>query len=399
MRRRLDSSGMLFPLIKSKEYSGVFTVSADLENKIKSNILKKAVYKSLEKFKCYKVKLMNGTFENYFEENTNKIIIYNEKKVCDFIDLAKNNEYLFKITYYNKTINLNIFHALTDGNGGMEFLKEIVQNYLDLKKGTTDKQLFIQKMPDRVFDYYKMIENSNIKSKVENKSFEIVGTQLENEISLKNYEIDLIELKNRANEAECTITQYLSAIVILAITTSCDTNGKTISVNIPVNLRKYYQCNSLLNFFSFINIKNNKRNLKEIINTTKIEFENKLIKEQIFNNIKFPIKIGENIFIRLIPLKIKKIIMRNVYFKINKFSTITISNLGKVHIGEKFQNDINNFRIALAPDPSEKIKCGFCSFDNRLVFTFTSVIKEIKIQEMFYRILQAEKVPIRALEN
>lgn len=39
---------------------------------------------------------------------------------------------MFKITYYENKINVDIFHSLTDGNSGVVFLKEIVYTYLEL---------------------------------------------------------------------------------------------------------------------------------------------------------------------------------------------------------------------------------------------------------------------------
>ena len=51
---------------------------------------------------------------------------------CKYINPDTNNQYLFKVTYYEKKINLDIFHSLTDGNSAMHLLKEIVYSYLDL---------------------------------------------------------------------------------------------------------------------------------------------------------------------------------------------------------------------------------------------------------------------------
>ena len=36
------------------------------------------------------------------------------------------------MTYYKKRINFEVFHALTDGTGATEFLRELVKNYLHL---------------------------------------------------------------------------------------------------------------------------------------------------------------------------------------------------------------------------------------------------------------------------
>ena len=52
---------------------------------------------------------------------------------CMFINPHENNDYLFRLSYYKKRINLEVFHALTDGNGALTFLKEITYQYLRLK--------------------------------------------------------------------------------------------------------------------------------------------------------------------------------------------------------------------------------------------------------------------------
>lgn len=43
------------------------------------------------------------------------------------------NELLYRVSYYGARINVEMFHAISDGNGGMVFLKTLVHNYLQLK--------------------------------------------------------------------------------------------------------------------------------------------------------------------------------------------------------------------------------------------------------------------------
>ena len=38
----------------------------------------------------------------------------------------RKNELLYRVSYYGCRINLEMFHALSDGNGGFLFLKTIV---------------------------------------------------------------------------------------------------------------------------------------------------------------------------------------------------------------------------------------------------------------------------------
>ena len=74
-----------------------------------------------------------GFFWYYLEYNPKEPIIEEEKDYpCKYIDPKTNNGYLFKITYFENKINIDIFHALTDGNTGTTFFREIIYNYLEL---------------------------------------------------------------------------------------------------------------------------------------------------------------------------------------------------------------------------------------------------------------------------
>lgn len=39
---------------------------------------------------------------------------------------------MFRVTYYKNRINLEVFHVLTDGMGGINFLRELTYQYLRL---------------------------------------------------------------------------------------------------------------------------------------------------------------------------------------------------------------------------------------------------------------------------
>ena len=103
------------------------------KDKINKQILEKAVTKTLEKYKAYKVKMEGGFFWYYLDENNKKVVVSEEKEQpFKKINTAENNNYLFKVTYFDKKINIEFFHTLTDGNSGSAFFKEIIYNYLNL---------------------------------------------------------------------------------------------------------------------------------------------------------------------------------------------------------------------------------------------------------------------------
>ena len=117
--RRLDNSAKIFPISAGKKYSTVFRLSVVLKEKVNPEILKKAVNKALEQYEFFKVSLKSGFFWNYLEYNAKEPIIEEEKEYpCKYIEPKENNNYLFKVTYFDQKINIDIFHSLTDGNSG-----------------------------------------------------------------------------------------------------------------------------------------------------------------------------------------------------------------------------------------------------------------------------------------
>ena len=170
--RRLDNSAKIFPISTGKKYSTVFRLSVLLKEKIEPNILKEAVNQTLQKYKFFKVRMKKGFFWNYLEDNPKNPIIEEEKEYpCKYINPRTNNDYLFKITYFDKKINIDIFHSLTDGNSGTMFFKEIIYTYLEIMHPEIlkDENRKIRKINYNVEDGYMKNYDKKAKSNASGK--------------------------------------------------------------------------------------------------------------------------------------------------------------------------------------------------------------------------------------
>ncbi len=410
--RRLDNSAKIFPISAGKKYSTVFRLSAVLKEKIKPEILKVAVNKALEQYEYFRVKLKNGFFWNYLEYNPKEIMIEEEKEYpCKYIEPKENNSYLFKVTYFDKKINIDIFHSLTDGNSGVMFFREIIYNYIEL----THKEEFQEELRiKRKFDIStedSYIKNYNKKAKGNNssrKAYKLGGRKIKlGAISAIHEIIDLDQLKQEAKKYEATITQYLTAVLIYAIYQAnyLKYKGKKpIKVCIPVNLKKYFPSNTISNFFSYITVeaemkKNNLDTFHKILDFVKKDFTKRLTPEEIQKTMSGNVKLGTNPFIKLIPLVVKKPIVRLSYLEIRKYTTTTFSNIGRIGIIGKYQKYIEDFLMLIAPEPVEKIKCSACSFENHIVFTFTSILDDCAIEKEFYEFLKEKNINVKIESN
>lgn len=410
--RRLDNSAKIFPIASSKKYSSVFRLSAVLKEKINPNILKESVNLVLESLPSFKVKLKKGAFWYYFEDNNKEIIIEEEKNYpCKYIDPNTNNDYLFKVTYWENKINLDIFHSLTDGNSGVIFLREIVYTYIEqAHKDVFEKKIRIQrKISNNTEDDY--LKNYNKKSKGGRdgkKAYLLKGKKLPlGAIGVIHVNINLEQIKNKAKEKNVTITQYLTALIIYAIYKSnykMYNGNKPIKICIPVDLRKYFKSETISNFFSYITVQAD-MNLKMLqsfeglLKLVKEDFEKMLTKEEISKTMSANVKLGNNWFIKSIPLFLKLIIVRLSYIEIRKYTTTTLSNIGRVGIIGEYQKYIDKFLMLIAPESVEKIKCAACSFNDNLVFTFTSTLENTGVEQEFCKKLKEEGIEISVEGN
>ena len=173
---------------------------------------------------------------------------------------------------------------------------------------------------------------------------------------------------------------------------------------IPVNLKKYFQSKTMSNFFSYITVEANIEQEKldtfeKIIEFVKKDFKRKLTEEEIIKTMSANVKIGNNPFIKAVPIHLKKLLVRIGYLEIRKYTSITFSNIGRVGIIGEYQDYIKYFLMLIAPESIEKIKCSSCSFENKMVFTFTSILDDSKIQKRFHKFLIEKGINVEIESN
>ncbi len=408
--RKLDNSAKIFPLSVSKKYSTVFRISCVLKEKVSPKILKQAVQKALQIYPFFKVRLKAGLFWYYLEENSKEPIIEKESNYpCKYIDPFTNAQYLFKVTYFDEKINIDINHALTDGNSATNFFKEIIYHYIELSHPVefTEEIRTIKKAEYNEEDSYIKNYNKKAKSNASSKKAYIIkGRKIAlGAISTIHEIINFEQLKELCKKKQVTVTMYLTAVLIYSIYEAnykLNNGKKPIKVCIPVNLKKYFNSSTMSNFFSYITVEAQMKNLstfEEILEFVKQDFTQKLELEEITKTMSANVKIGTNAFIKGIPLILKKIFVRIGYIEIRKYTTITFSNIGRMGIIGEYQNYIDEFLFMIAPEPVEKIKCSACTFNNKLAFTFTGIIEDTKIENTFYNFIKAQGIEIYRQSN
>lgn len=396
--RKLDNTGKLFPVIANENLSNVFRFSVTLKETVVPEYLQLALEEVLPRFEAFQVKLKRGFFWYYFETNHRQPLIEKETFYpCKYIDPKTNQLFLFRVSYFEKRINLEVFHALTDGMGATEFLKAITSCYLQKRHSgifhETPLEIGKESATGAEDSYIKNYEKTKKQSYSSKPAFQFKGEYLplDSEQIIHGH-LDLQQLKTVCKQKNVTITQYLLAALIWSIyqTSYLDSKrDRPIGINLPINLRSFFQSTTMANFFMVfvVNYYNNQGGFDDILNCVCDQMKEKITKDKMMEIISYNVSREKKWYVRIIPLVIKWAAI-NVIFKRNDRSyTTTMSNIGLIKVEEEIGAHIEDFRLMLGVSKRQPFKCGVCTYGNNLILTFSSVFKDYRVQKYFFDFL------------
>ncbi len=391
--RRLDNTAKIFPITANEKMTNVFRISVILKEKVNPRILQRALEETLPSFKTFGVKLRKGLFWYYFEDNTNTPMIEHELSYpCRYIDPHGGSEHLFRVSYYKKRINLEVFHAITDGLGAVNFLKELTCSYLALKnnkhKVPREEQLF-----DLEDGYKKNYKKRKWESYITKRAYQIKGeSYFPGKYSIIEGYIDLAELKKVCKEKEASITQFVASLLIYCIYEEYlqkKASKTPIALNLPINLRNIFDTDTMMNFFAVTNISflpvRCDHSLEEVIEEVKRQMREKITRDKMEEVIAYNMKFENNPVISFAPLFLKRWVTKLIYSRSIHSYTMTFSNLGVVNLEEEYKSQIASFCVAMGVGKTQPLKCNAISFGDKVMITFSSIWKETTLQKAFFR--------------
>ena len=135
---RLDNAAKIYPAAKRRNWNNFFRLSATLTEPIDVPVLRAALDVTVRRFPSMAVRLRRGVFWYYLEEIPQPPEIQPEKS-CPLahVPFGQVRRCAFRVLVYHNRVAVEFFHAVTDGTGGLIFLKTLVAEYLCQKYGIT----------------------------------------------------------------------------------------------------------------------------------------------------------------------------------------------------------------------------------------------------------------------
>lgn len=415
---RLDNAAKIYPAAKSRNWTNVFRLSATLKEPVDVKILQAALDVTAPRFPSICARLRRGVFWYYLQQLPESPRIREESSYpltrMHRDELRRSS---IRVVVYKNRIALEVFHALTDGNGAMVFLKSLLAEYLQQKHGidipAEQGILDRREAPadEELEDSFLKYAGSICASRKSNDSWQLRGTQeMGDFLHVTCLRLPVEAVREKAHAYNVSITAFLGAVMMQALQqlqaeqVPQQKNRKAVKLLIPINLRRMFGSRTLRNFvlytipeiqpklgeYSFeeicrivhhrMGLDNNPRHMSMMIATN-------VVSEQI-------------LAVKLMPLFIKNLVMKAVYSAVGeRKSCLSLSNLGLVKLPDAMTPYVERLDFILGVQATSPYNCGVVAFGDTINVNFIRNIRESMLEAKFHQVLRDMGIPVLAESN
>lgn len=412
---RLDNAAMIFPPVSGKQSPNTFCFSATLDENIDKDILQKSVSQVVKSEDTFRVRLKKGVFWYYLEENTKEPIVLEETPTfMEYIDYRYDDNYLFKVYYHANKISIVFFHALTDGTGGLYFLKQIIYRYL-LNKGyniETEglvKPIEVPTLNAEAIDDFMQVKSKTKEKKIaEQTAFKLTGTPFKSfGTGIIVGECDTQKVKTIANKYSATVTGFLCGVYMYSLYKAYIENkhkkNKTIAISIPVNIRKLRPSVTKRNFSLVVRIAydfSKPAIFEDVVKSCVEQFKEKITTEQLDAQIKFNTGAEKNILMKITPRIIKNLALKIAYsIRGAKQESTNLSNIGVVELPEDISKHVKKIHFILQASKTTQKNFSVAGFNGKLYMAFSRRHIESSAEKHFFQILEDNGIDVVIASN
>lgn len=415
---RLDNAATIYPPTMSRTLAPMFRFSVSLKEKIDPETLETALETTLRRIPSFGYRLRSGLFWCYFQrldgippvtEEVNNPLLR--------IDPKENRGFMFRVRYFEDRVSLEVFHALSDGTGGLTFLLTLITEYLRLKHGIVPEYFgrildpndppSKEEREDAFYRFYRKVGALEH----ERAAYQVPGDfEPRHIIHIVTGKMNVEDVRRAAKRYNCTVTAYLASVLVDAIQTVREKTGKgkrfkrEIKVSIPVNLRSFYPTRTLRNFSSYVNIgiepKYGHYSFEEIVAAIKAGMGTLITEKRLNGKFTANVRLQKNPFIRAVPMFIKKhILSLSDRLMGDRYISTTFSNIGAVELPKEIAGYVDGMNFVLGRSRGKPGQAACISCDGTLYVSFSRQIKDSSTEMYFFRRLVEDGVPVEIESN
>lgn len=400
----LDSAAKIYPLAMRHGYMAVFRLSVYLKDNIIPEILQMALTFTIKRFQSFATTVKKGFFWHYLDATKRRYYIEEEVGVpCRPIKVSNSGSQSFRVFYYNNRISIECFHILTDGTGGLVFLKTLTAEYLRLlgtNVPSVGEILDINEIADsrELINEYSSKENQeNSTGMVDKPAMQFGGKiTFHKPCRVLHFKMDAYKLKEVAKSKDATVTAYILSRMFVAGKRATDEYDGDFNIQVPVNMRKFYSSISLRNFSLSCGIRipvASIRNADDIIPEITNQLNEKTSKKAMSESMKATQRWVD--VLRYIPLIIKEPVVRLVYGYLgDRTYSSTLSNMGLVKNPPEMADNIISMDAILSTVLTNRASCAMVTVNDISTLSIVKSTTDPTFEESLYDLFVEDGITV-----
>ena len=413
---RLDNAAKIYPAARRNNWSNVFRLSITLTEEVDVGILQSALDVTVKRFPSIAARLRRGMFWYYLQQLPEAPPIRQEGAYpLTYMHRDEIRRCAFRVIAYKNRIAVEFFHSLTDGNGGLVFLKSLVAEYLQQRYGVVipavDGVLDRQEEPreEELEDSFQKYAAPVCASRRASDAFSLTGTpEPDGRLNLICLKLPVEQVLRKARGYGVSLTAFMCAAMMQALlrlhedTAPRDKN--MIKVQIPVNLRRLFPSGTLRNFAMYTNPEADPRlapySFEELCRLVHHHMGLEVTAKRMGSMIATNISSERSMAVRLIPLFLKNIVMKIIFDLVGeRKSCLSMSNLGMVKLPEEMAGYVTRMDFILGVQAQTPYNCGMVSYGDSLYINFIRGVQETGLEYRFFKVLQEQGLSVQAQSN
>ncbi len=398
----------------------MFRVTASLKEPVRYSVIREAVAITSRRFPYFSVSLGSGIFWHFLEFNDQLPRIQADEEIpCSAFAVKRKNEPLYRVIIKGKRISVEFTHILTDGGGGIEYLKSLLYTYLTLAgkhissagdiilPGTpvSDEESedgylkFFQKLPPPA----KLVKAWHLPFKLNERP----------RLRVLRAEVRVDEILELSRRYKVTLTEYFVSVYFFSLQkifisnkrNSIKDKRKVLRIEVPVNMRNKLPSRTMRNFSLFvlpeIDIRLGTYTFEEILKSVHHQLQISTDIKQISRFLSSNVSYEKLLAIRVMPLFIKKMATAAIYRNLaSKRWTGMVTNLGQVNLPAEMEEMVDFFELIPTP-PNRKVKsgCAMMSYKDKLRICFCNITQSTEVEQHIFRYLTDAGIHVKILNN
>ncbi len=415
---RLDNAAKIYPAARRQKWSSVFRLSATLTEDVDRKVLQSALDVTVRRFPSIAARLRRGVFWYYLQQLDHAPALHEESSYpLTPMSRREVRQCALRVIVYKKRIAVEFFHSLTDGTGGLIFLKTLVAEYLHQKHGLQiPSQMGVlgrldAPSPQELEDSFQRHAGPVPSRGQEENAWRLTGTPEPNGfLNLTCFTLPAAQALELAHSYGVSLTAFLASAMLMALQNLQASQipnprqRKHLKILLPVNLRRLFPSNSLRNFAMFITPGIDPRlgrySFQEICSTVHHHMGLEITPKQMSRIIAANVGSEQMLAVKLMPLFLKNIVMKAVFNAVGeKKNCLNLSNLGKIELPEVMRPYVSRMDFILGAQATTPYNCGVLSYGDSLYLNFIRNIREPDLEYHFHCVLRDLGLEVQVQSN